>query len=286
MLFIALALSACLARDDLGGPATATPSLPAATVTPPAAATHTSAAPAPTTTAPAPTATAVLPTATAVEPTATGVPVTAAPTLPPTPNPNEGVGDVIFSDPMDGSSGWHWTFADDAASFGIADGVLSATMTTSQAWWRFSLGPDGLSAGDQQARVTARPVACAGDDEYGLVFRGADRAGGGFDLYVFKLRCSGAAAFQAILGRETVDLVGWTASDAIRAGALAENVLTVWMRAGEFRFFANDQYLFSAHDERLAAGYYGFYLYDRSEGGLAVTFDDLVTRQVSTDAAQ
>jgi hypothetical protein len=56
------------------------------------------------------------------------------------------------------------------------------------------------------------------------------------------------------------------------------------MDAGEFRFFVNDQYLFSAHDERLAAGYYGFYLFDRSEGGLAVTFDDLVTRQVSTAA--
>jgi hypothetical protein len=285
MLFVALALSACLARGDLGAVSSATPGQPAATATAPAPATQTSAAPRPTLTAPAPTATAVLPTATAVEPTATSVPVTAEPTVPLTPDPNEGIGEVIFSDPMDGSSGWHWTFADDAASFGVSDGVLSATMTTSQAWWRFSLGPDGLSAGDQQARVTARPMACAGDDEYGLVFRGADRAEGGYDLYVFKLRCSGAASFGAILGRETVALVDWTASDAIRAGASVENVLTVWMDAGEFRFYANDQYLFSAHDERLAAGYYGFYLYDRSAGGLTVAFDDLVTRQVTMDAA-
>jgi hypothetical protein len=284
-LLVSLALSACLARDDLGLPATATPGRPAATASVPAPATATRPAPEPTVTAPAPTATAVLPTATAVEPTPTSVPVTAEPTVPPTPDPNEGVGEVIFSDAMDGSSGWYWTFADDAARFGVSDGVLSATMTTSQAWWRFSLGPDGLSAGDQQARVSALPVACAGDDEYGLVFRGADRAEGGYDLYVFKLRCSGAAAFEAILGRETLALVDWTASDAIRAGAVVENVLTVWMSAGEFRFFVNDQYLFSARDERLAAGYYGFYLYDRSDGGLTVTFDDLVTRQVTTDTA-
>jgi hypothetical protein len=284
-LFASLALSACLARGDLGGASTATPGSPPATATS-GAPVMTPTAVVPTTTTVAPTATAVPPTSTAGVPTPTSQPpVTAEPTVLATPDPNQGVGDVIFSDPMDGSSGWHWTFADDAASFGLDGGVLTATMTTSQAWWRYSLGPDGLSAGDQQARVIARPVACAGDDEYGLIFRGADRDAGGYDLYVFKLRCSGAARFDALLGSETIPLVDWTASDAIQAGASAENALTVWMNAGEFRFFVNDQYLFSAHDDRLAAGYYGFYLYDRSAGGLTVNFDDLVTRQVTVDAA-
>jgi hypothetical protein len=187
---------------------------------------------------------------------------------------------------MDGSSGWHWTFADDAAAFGVADGALRARMTTSEAWWRYALGPDGAGAADQQINVRAHLLTCEGDDEYGLAFHANGNPAGGDDLYVFRLRCSGAASFLALTGGETVPLVAWTAAPAVRAGALADNDLTVWMRRGEFRFYANGEYLFSAHDERLTAGDFGFYLYDRTGGGLDVSFDDLVARAVGPVAAE
>ena len=72
---------------------------------------------------------------------------------------------------------------------------------------------------------------------------------------------------------------------AIHGGAGAENSLTVWMQGGEFRFYANGQYLFAAQDSALEAGYYGFYLFDRTGGGLSVNFDDLVAREVGGAAA-
>jgi hypothetical protein len=299
LLFITLGLSACLARGGALDQPTAT--LPPATVT------------APLPTQPEPTA---LPTAEptvqpTVAPTQEPTPEPTAaptdpppkpeptrtpgayepppqPTYPPTPDPNEGVGGVIFTDAMDGRSGWHWGFADDAVSFGVDTEreVLAAVMTTSEAWWRFSVGPQGLSAGDQQVSVLARAVACEGDDEFGLVFRGAERAEGGYDLYVFKLRCSGAARFESVLGGRATALVDWTASPALRTGPAAENTLTVWMRGDEFRFYANGQYLFSARDSTLASGYYGFYLFDRTGGGLSVNFDDLAAREVARTAGQ
>ncbi len=277
----ALALAACSAR--------ATPDAlntqPAATVTSPA---PTPTKLGPTNTAVAPSATVVAPTETAAAPTATGVaPTEPAPTeaVPATPDPNEGLGDVLYADPLDGSSGWNWGFSDDAVTFGIENGQLKGTMTSSEEWWRFSLGPDDLSAADQQVRVTARPVACDGDDEYGLIFRGGERTAGGYDLYVFKLRCDGAARFEAVLNGQSTVLVDWTNAPAIQTGAGAENTLVAWMNAGEFRFYVNEQYLFSAQDDTLAAGYYGFYLLDQRAGGLTVTFDDLLAREVKGLAA-
>jgi hypothetical protein len=227
-----------------------------------------------------------------VAPTETAAPTNEAATqpapteaAPATPDPNEGVGDVLYADPLDGTSGWNWGFSDDAVTFGVENGVLKGSMTTSEEWWRFSLGPDGLDAGNQQARVTAHALACEGDDEYGLVFRGAERAEGGYDLYVFKLRCDGAAQFEKVLDGQSTPLVAWTASDAIQTGAGAENTLVAWMNGGAFRFYVNEHYLFSAQDDQLASGYYGFYLLDRTGGGLTVTFDDLLAREVNAIAA-
>jgi hypothetical protein len=55
----------------------------------------------------------------------------------------------------------------------------------------------------------------------------------------------------------------------------------VWMRGGEFRFYVNDEYLFSAQDTTLTEGFFGLYLYDRTAGGMTVYFEDLVARGVT-----
>ena len=55
----------------------------------------------------------------------------------------------------------------------------------------------------------------------------------------------------------------------------------MWASGGEYRFYVNDQYLFTAHDTTLSAGSYGIYLYDRTAGGLTVTFDSLAARAIS-----
>jgi hypothetical protein len=191
------------------------------------------------------------------------------------------VGAVLYQDALDGTSRWNWGFQDDAASFGLDDGHLKGVAGQSGAYWRFTLGPDTLSNSDQQVSVAAHTVACGPNDIYGLIFRAAPaETEGQFDLYAFELNCSGQARFESISGSHAAPRVDWTASPAIHTGPGADNSLLVWMAGGEFRFYANGQYLFSARDDSLAAGTYGFYLQDRTQGGLTVNFDDLVARAV------
>jgi hypothetical protein len=277
----ALALSACLGRGQPSATATARPLL---TATQPAVA-GTATLPSPATAAPGETAAptqAPAGTATAAGPTPSAVAVKATPAATATPDPNEAVGDVIYQDKLDGKGGWYWTFSDDVANFGVVDGKLQGAMKTANSGWRFTISPDTLQFGSQQARLTTHTVSCGSNDEYGLMLRiKSDASNSGFDGYLFKLRCAGAASFELIYGTSRSTLVDWTSSPAINTGAPADNNLLVWAAGGEFRFYANNHYLFSAHDNILTAGFYGVYLNDRTAGGETVTFDTLVARGVN-----
>jgi hypothetical protein len=279
---LALTLAACGARTT---PTvvlpTAEPPTSTAAVVPtdvPPAATNT-ALPATATTAPSAT-----PEATA---TASPSPSPIAPpteTVPATPDPNEGVGDTVYQDPLDGSSTWFWTFDDDVANFGVVDGRVRGVMAQANSGWRFTISPTTLRVGDQQLKLSTHTVACADNDEYGVLFRMVESTAtdspSPYDGYLFKLRCGGAARLDLIQGTTTAALVDWMPSSAIHSGAAADNALTVWARGGEMRFYANDQYLFSAQDTTLTTGFYGLYLYDRSAGGATVTYEDLAVRAV------
>ncbi|MGQ0604689.1 MAG: hypothetical protein ACT4QE_23665, partial [Anaerolineales bacterium] len=222
-------------------------------------------------------------TATATPPTETPTPVsTPAATVPPTPDPNEGVGDVIYSDKLDGAGGWNWTFVDDASTFGVSreQQQLNAVAKKSGTW-RFVISPDTLRLSDQQIRVNVRANVCAENDEYALLFRGNVDAAGIYSFYAFKLRCDGSAKLDLLRGTDTFVIVDWMKSEAIKAGAEADNALTVWAGQDQLRFYANDQYLFSAQDARLTSGFYGFYLFDRTNGNMSVSWKNLEARSVT-----
>jgi hypothetical protein len=281
-----LACSLVLAGCNVFGGSTPTPPpLPQATATQPALA-STDTPPAATDTVAPPPSDTPAPTDT-VEPSQTPSPIGVENTVtnpaPATPDPNEAVGDIVYQDPLDGTGGWFWTFSDDVSSFGvdIGRGQLKAVMSQTGAGWRFTISPDTLRVGNQQVRLTARPEACAENDEYGLMFRASVDTEFNYSMYLFKLRCGGAARFDLVQGIETTTLVDWTPSAAIQAGAGVANNLTVWMAGSEFRFYVNDQYLFSAQDSTLAEGFFGIYIYDRTAGGETVYFEDLAARAVN-----
>ncbi|MGH2524940.1 MAG: hypothetical protein ACRDH2_20725, partial [Anaerolineales bacterium] len=186
-LLLLLLLAACR------GPATTPPPLPTATsaaVQPTAAPSNTPASAATPSPAASPTFTPT-PTSTQVlTPTQTLTPTVAATV---TPDPNQGVGDVVFEDRFDGTSGWGWTFQSDGVSFGAANGQLIGAMTRGDIGWSLTLGPDSLRTGDNQIRVVAQPASCSGGDEFGIFFRGALSDEGKFAGYLFKLNCTGQA---------------------------------------------------------------------------------------------
>ncbi|MGH2523493.1 MAG: hypothetical protein ACRDH2_13395 [Anaerolineales bacterium] len=200
--------------------------------------------------------------------------------VPATPDPNQGVGDVIYEDKLDGSTGWDWAaLSDEAASFSISGGQLNAVMMQPNLGPRFTVGPE-VKIGDQQVSVIARANLCYENDEYGLMFRFSLTTSRNYNGYIFKLSCGGQARLELMRDEQTIVLVDWTPSPAIVRGAPAENRMLVWAAQAEMRFYVNDKYLFSANDPTYSAGFYGFYLRDRTAGGLSVSFADLVAREV------
>jgi hypothetical protein len=75
-------------------------------------------------------------------------------------------------------------------------------------------------------------------------------------------------------------LVDWTPTPALRPGANADNTLLIWAAKDQFRVYLNDQYIFSAQEATLSAGFYGFYLYDRTNANLSVSWKGLEVRAV------
>ena len=273
----ALALSACLGRGQPAGTATPPPLFTATTAAEPATATVAAPATA------APSETAASTTAATIQPTLdrTAVPASATPAAPATPDPNEALGDVAYQDKLDGKGGWFWTYADDVAIFGVVDGKLKGVMKAANSGWRFTISPDTLQLSSQQVSLNAHTVSCGPNDEYGLMLRvKPDPADSLFSGYLLRLRCSGQASFDVISGTARTAVVDWTASPAIKTGAPADNTLLVWSAGSEFRCYVNGQYLFTANDSTLKAGFYGIYLYDRTAGGETVIFDTLAARAV------
>ena len=224
------------------------------------------------------TPTPAAPTTTATVPASATPAATSLPIETPTPDPNLGVGDLVYSDQFDGKSGWFWSFSDDAVTFGASGGRLNVTMKLANSYPRQTGGKPELKVGDQQLRVTAHATACAGQDEYGVMFRvNADITDG----YAFKIRCDGQARFERMQKYQPTALVNWTASPAIVAGAPADNTLMVWMSKGQFHFYVNDKYLFSAEDTTFADGTFGFIVNSLTSGDESVSFTDLTAKAVT-----
>lgn len=202
---------------------------------------------------------------------------TPEPTPPPTPDPNLGVGEVVYEDNFDGAN-WGWFYTDNIATFSLANGRLNAVGKVANSW-RMTSGPTDLQLTDQQIRVTAYANLCYTTDEYGVAFRYNPDANTG---YVFKFSCEGRARLEKVEGQQQPGVVvEWQAYPPIVAGAPAENALLIWAAGDQFHFYANDKYLFSATDKTFTSGSIAFYIRDRNAGGASVSFAGLAIKSVT-----
>jgi hypothetical protein len=215
-------------------------------------------------------------------PAATPTPA-ASPTVagPATPDPQEGVGDVIYAEAFDGASRWNWAYDDETARFELNPGERQLQAQAKQRGsWRFTVGPSSWQAGDMQLTVTARAIGCAESDMYGVLFRGRSNEDDTvYDFYNLVFRCDGQARLERLTTPNTSVLVDWADYEAI-GGVGVDNRITIWARGDQLRFYANDQYLFSAADAGLSSGFVGFYLADRNNGNMTVVWRGLQVRAV------
>lgn len=227
-----------------------------------------------------------LPLSTEPAPTATPMPATHTPTFPfptliptatltpppsptPTPDPLSGIGEVIFEDSFERDLGWVLQIFGSGGA-GVLDGAysLSARQVYTQI---LGYSPADITA-DAYLQVSARPLLCSPDDEYGLAFR-TNPLG---EYYRFTLNCQGAARLSRITTEGEFVLFSNIRSDSVFPGLLIDNVLAVRMKGEDFTLYINGSEVARVSDTVLRSGGSGLFIRTRQGGQTTVQFDDFI----------
>ena len=195
-----------------------------------------------------PTATVPSPTASATEtstpePSATAtLTFTPEPTnTPPSSDPRVILGNPTSTDPMNDENTWYWpTGEQEYTSLSFEDGFMKFTGLTSVAGWRL---PQTTAATDIYIEMTVKTGECAGEDNYGIMFRipvffEADRG------YLFSVSCDGRYRLIKWDGKEGETglgtwMVNWKTDTHINAGANQTNRIGVLTVDDHFYLYAN-----------------------------------------------
>ena len=125
--------------------------------------------------------------------------------------------------------------------------------------------------------VDATQVSGPDNNSYGVIFRyGLDAK----EFYTFLISGDGFYVFT-VDGAERDEpefLVDWTESSAINKGAQT-NRIKVAAVGGNMKYYVNDQFLGEVQDTRFSTGIVGFFAGSLDEGGVQVSFDNLIISQ-------
>jgi protein phosphatase len=131
-----------------------------------------------------------------------------------------------------------------------------------------------LSVDDFYVEVTATfGEPCAGSDHYGLVVRVDESS---FKGYGLEFSCDGRYRVEKFIGQfpTPIELIGWTESDAIRAGPGTTNAMGILALGSELHFYANRQHLGTAEDGEFTLGYFALFAHSFNTYELSAFFDN------------
>jgi hypothetical protein len=173
-----------------------------------------------------------------------------------------------FSDPQSG-----WDRRSDAdAEWDYRDGEYRIAVSTPDlAVWSNMSEPHDWA--DLAVTVDARRVEGPLDNQYGMIVRYQDQS----NFYLFSISSDGMFTVQMLRDDEWIDLVTWTASEAVRQGE-ATNTLRVECDGTHMRFFVNDKLLTEGEDDTFPSGGVGLMAGSFEEGNMVVHFDNLLVR--------
>ena len=223
-----------------------------------------------------PTATSVPATATA-EPTATAVP-TATPQGP-TPttvagDPRTRLGNPAWRDTMDNDNNWP-TGSDKYTAIEFKEGNLVLTGLEPINGWRLSW-PELT---DFYLEMTIKVGTCTGNDQYGFITRVPEPSDPN-QGYLVGLTCDGRYFLRKWDG-ETLpkgtmtNLIEYTASTAIKAGANQTNRLGLMAVGSRLLVYVNGVLLGEAKDTQFSSGNFGLFVYARETDNLTISVDEL-----------
>jgi len=190
----------------------------------------------------------------ASSPTATqAATLAASPTLSSS-DPRAALGDPTFTDSFDDYDNWSFT-DDEHTGMEVTDGRLEMVAFNPDFWEGWTI--TWVSGVDFYAEMTAAPQNCSGADRYGILFRAANDASEG---YLFGFTCDGQYSLRIWNGDEFLEIVDWTASPYINAGAGNTNRLGVYTDSDTIRLYANGNLLQEVHDDTYEEGHVGVFV--------------------------
>lgn len=219
---------------------------------------------------PTPTPTFAIPTIAASE--------TLTPSPPPsaTPDPQAGLGEVIFLDDFSENLGWDLG-EDGTGATSIRQGKMIITLHESSGF-RYALAPVQPLA-NFYLEVEVRPELCQPDDEFGILFR----LNAQFEYYRFALNCGGQTKVNRSLQNGARALMPLTNTAAAIAGPMAKNILAVRASGDQFRIWINGVEIFNLRDLSLQSGLVGLFVRTGRGNQATVSFDNFLLREILSD---
>lgn len=224
----------------------------------------------------APTPTPLTPTTTPTFVFPTPIPsltFTPEPTRTPTPDLMAGLGDVIYSDDFQINRGWDLKQTDIGGS-SMFDGRINLAVRRPNAF--FFVRSPSVELTDFYLELSARIEVCSEGDEYGVMIRLNDA----YEHYRFTLTCNGEARLTRVLQDGEIALIPSTQTYTMIPGLKVVNRFAIMASGDNFRFFINDQEVFSARDVELQSGGLGLFVRSRRSGQATVSFDSLTVRSL------
>jgi hypothetical protein len=204
-----------------------------------------------------------------IPPSPTTLGATAVPTVDPE-NPKAALGSPALHERFDNGNNWE-EFDIPQAKMDIAGGEMLFTIKSKNTATRWSV--TWMQAQDYYMEVTANtPASCSGKDRYGLFFRAPDPNQG----YIFMLTCDGTYTLVKWDGSNWNILINYTNNTNINQGGNATNLIAVYAKGNEFKFYANDKLLTTITDNSyLNNSRYGVVVGSTNTDNFTVRFDDL-----------
>jgi len=183
------------------------------------------------------------------------------------------IGEIIFQAELLSSE--RWTIPQtDRGQISINNGEINIVINEPKSLLVGTLERPDLH--DFYAEITVNPILCAGEDEYGFLFR----VNGREQYYRFSLSCDGEVRIDKIVEGGNFVLYPWTRSGAVPVGAPSISKLVVFAIQDEIRIFINGEPQAVILDQELLVGSFGVFARSAGEGAVTVSFSDLIVREV------
>lgn len=205
---------------------------------------------------------------------ATVTPTAGPSATPPAGDPRTKLGDPKWTDKLDNGNNWPGG-EDKYTQVDFKDGAMVLTSLEGPSGWRLTLP----TVSDFYLEATIRTGACSGMDRYGLIVRVPD-AKTPDQGYLFGLSCDGKynlAKWNGRLGAKGTwtNLVSWSASKAIQAGANQTNRLGFWANGTTLIVYVNGVKLSQVTDDAFREGNFGVFVGANQTKNFAVSVDEI-----------